>query len=253
MGRGTEQGGESTDQGGGSTEQGGVKRPIWMTSHPVAMSTRERQRDRGARRARTSIADMGRELRDARRALGLRQADVARAADVSRAWVSEIELGRAREVGLRTLSILLAVVGLDLSLRAYPGGSPLRDEGHRALLERFRGLLPEGAPWRTEVPFALPGDQRAWDAMTRLWGLRVGIEAEMRPTDLQALERRLELKARDGGADRLILVLADSRPNRRLVRLGGPSMATRFPLQGAAAIRALRSRDDPRGNLLVLV
>ena len=216
------------------------------------MATRERQRDRGARRARASLVELGRALREARRALGLRQADVARAAGVSRAWVSRIELGQAPEVGIRMLSILLAIVGLDLSLRAYPGASPLRDEGHRQLLERFRRLLPTGAPWSTEVPLPLPGDQRAWDAMTGLWGLRVGIEAEMRPLDLQALERRLELKARDGGADRLILVLSDSRANRRLIRLSQPSMRTRFPLQGAAAIGAMRSAVDPGCNLLVL-
>lgn len=51
----------------------------------------------------------------------------------------------------------------------------------------------------------LPRDQRAWDAVTELWHLSVGIEAETRPTDLQALERRLLLKARDGGVARLVL------------------------------------------------
>jgi hypothetical protein len=151
------------------------------------------------------------------------------------------------------LSILLAVVGLDLSLRAYPGGSPLRDEGHRQLLARFRALLPLSASWRTEVPLPTPGDQRAWDATTDLWGMRVGIEAEMRPTDLQALERRLGLKLRDGGVDRLILVLADSRANRRLIRTVGEGLRSSFPLQGAAANAAIRSVADTRCNLLVLV
>ena len=91
------------------------------------------------------------------------------------------------------LSILLAIVGLDLSVRAYPGGHPLRDEGHRRVRERARALLPGSAPWQTEVPVAGRGDLRAWDAMTRLWGLRVAIEVELRPSDLQALERRLAL------------------------------------------------------------
>ena len=129
---------------------------------------------------------MGRELREARRSLGLRQADVARAARVSRGWVSKVELGMAPEVGIRMLSTLLAVVGLDLSMRAYPGGSPLRDEGHRQLLERFRALLPADSAWKTEVPLPIPGDQRAWDATTERWRLRVGIEAETGPSDLQA-------------------------------------------------------------------
>ena len=89
-----------------------------------------------------------------------------------------VELGRADDVTVTTLSVLSAVVGLDLGLRAYAGGSPLRDQGHRKLLDRFRALSPRTAAWRIEVPLPIPGDQRAWDAMTDLWSLRVGIEAE---------------------------------------------------------------------------
>jgi transcriptional regulator with XRE-family HTH domain len=88
------------------------------------------------------LAEIGREVRQARRGLGLRQVDVARGAGVSRSWVGRIELGQAPEVGFRLLSIIAAMVGLDLSLKAYPGASPLRDLGHRRLLERFRALLP---------------------------------------------------------------------------------------------------------------
>ena len=196
--------------------------------------------------------ELGRELREARRARGLRQADVARAAAVSVSWVSAIELGRAADVGLRRLSQVLAVVGLDLVARAYPGGDALRDEGHRLLLARFRALLPANAVWRTEVPFAASRDQRAWDAVTELWELRVGIEAETRPTDLQSLERRLLLKARDGGASRLILVLADSRHNRSLLRVAGEGLRATFPLQGRSGMDALLGPRDPGCNLLVL-
>lgn len=217
------------------------------------MPHRERQRDRGARRARSSLAELGRELRQARHAAGLRQADVARASGVSASWISRVERGVAPEVGLRQLSIIAAVVGLDLSVRAYPGGAPLRDEGHRQVLQRARGLLPAGAPWRTEVPFPQVGDARAWDAMTELWNLRVGIEAELRPDDLQALERRLGLKLRDGGVDRMILVLADTRHNRGLLRLAGEDLRGLFPLQGREAIAALSSSTDPGCNLLILV
>ena len=198
------------------------------------------------------MAHLGRELREAGRSVGLRQADVARAAGVSPSWVSRIERGLATEVGLRLYSILLAVVGLDLSARAYPGGHPLRDEGHRRGRERFRALLPEDAPWHTEVPVAGRGDLRAWDAMTRLWGLRVAIEVELRPSDMQALERRLSLKLRDGDADRLVLVAADTRHNRALLRLAADDLSRLFPLQGAAAKAALRSPNDPACNPLVL-
>jgi transcriptional regulator with XRE-family HTH domain len=214
---------------------------------------KERQRDRGTRRARASLAELGRELREARRAAGLRQVDVARFAGVSSSWVSQVERGMAADVSFRLLGVLLAIVGLDLSVRAYPGGSPLRDEGHRRLLGRFRALVPEGAPWRTEVPLPQPGDQRAWDAVTELWRLRVGIEAELRPMDLQALQRRIALKKRDGHVDRVVLVLADTRHNRSLLRLLGDSLRDPFPIQGHAARLALRSASDPGADLLVLV
>ena len=40
-------------------------------------------------------------------------------------------------------------------------------------------------------------------------------EGETRPTDIQELARRLALKKRDGGVDRLILVLKDTEWCRR--------------------------------------
>ena len=221
--------------------------------HPPDMPYRERARDRGVRRARSSLAEIGRELRQARQSASLRQADVAHVTGVSASWVSRVERGVADEVGLRQLSVMLAVVGMDLSVRAYPGPQPLRDEGHRRVLVGVRHLLPETAPWQTEVPFPDAGDQRAWDAVTRLWGLRVGIEAELRPNDLQALQRRLGLKLRDGHVDRLILALANTRHNRALLRLAAEDLRPMFPLQGREAVAALKSPQDPGCNLLILV
>ncbi len=147
---------------------------------------------------------------------------------------------------------MAAIVGLDLSVRAFPGGQPLRDQGHRQLLSRIRVVLPQGAPWQTEVPLPQRGDKRAWDAMTRLWTLRVGIEAELRPSDLQALERKVALKRRDGGVERVFLVLADTRHNRALLRLVGDELRVTFPLQGPAAKAAVTAKTDPGCDLLFL-
>jgi transcriptional regulator with XRE-family HTH domain len=215
--------------------------------------TRERRRDRGRRRARTTLGQLGRELRDARRGLGQRQRDLAIGAGVSASWVSRIERGEVDEVGYRLLCVLFTLVGLDLSSRVFPGGTPLRDEAHRQLLARFRERLPAGTPWRTEVPLSRPPDQRAWDAVVQLWGRRVGVEAEVQLTDLQALERRLQLKARDGEVDRLILLVGDTRRNRDLLREVASGLRGSFPLQGRAALAALRDLSDPGCDLLVLV
>lgn len=231
---------------------GQVKPTEGGRGHAADMPYKERHRDRGARRARVSLAEVGRELRLARLATGLRQRDVADAAGIHPSWVSRVERGLADEAGLRLLSILAAIVGLDLSVRAFPGGQPLRDEGHRRLLSRIRALLPDGAPWQTEVPLPRHGDKRAWDAMTRLWNLRTGIEAELRPSDLQALARKIALKRRDGGVDRMFLILADTRHNRALLRLVGDELRVAFPLQGSAARAALRANADPGCDLLFL-
>ena len=184
-----------------------------------AVVTRERHRDRGTRRARASLAELGRELREARRGAGLRQADVARIAGVSASWVSQIERGSRGGRQLPTArASLLAVVGLDLSVRAYPGrfshsGTTAIDVCWAASVS----LLPQGAPWRTEVPLPDPGDQRAWDAMTELcgtcgWASRRSCgRRTSRPWS-----GRIDLKKRDGVVDRVVLVLADTRHNRGL-------------------------------------
>ena len=88
------------------------------------MGVRERPRDRGVRLARAALIQLGREIREARRGLGLRQIDVARVTGVSGSWISRIERGVAPEVGVRLLAVVLAVVGLDLSVRAFAGGAP---------------------------------------------------------------------------------------------------------------------------------
>src|SRR4029453_8828733 len=108
--------------------------------------------------------------------------------------------------------------GLGLSNKAYPTGDPIRDRAQLALLERLRGRLHPSLRWRTEVPLPREGDLRAWDAEIRgpppaRWRMRV--EAETRITDGQALERKLGLKVRDDPGGHLILLVADTRANRR--------------------------------------
>jgi transcriptional regulator with XRE-family HTH domain len=173
--------------------------------------------------------ELGEELRRARVAAGLSQQTIARSIGTSHMTVGRIERGVAPNVSLRRLARALAVVGLELTARAYPAGSPLRDAAHAALLEKLRALLHFSLRWRTEVPFPNPGDMRAWDALIALPGARIGVEAETRPRDGQELERRLALKHRDGGVDHLILLLADTRSNRAFVRDRQAELAALLP------------------------
>ncbi len=125
------------------------------------MATRRRPADVGAEIGRKALADLLREEAIARRDRGLSLHDVGAAVGVSESWLSRTERGLAGDLGLVRLSSMLSVVGLTLSARAYPGGSPLRDEGHAGLLLRLRRELHPTLFWRVEVPFPLPGDLRA--------------------------------------------------------------------------------------------
>ena len=125
-------------------------------------------RDRGTRRGRQHLTTLASEIRSAREAAGLSQSAVAHASGLSRAEVSRIERGRAPWLNIVEASELCAVVGLDLWLRAYVGGDPLRDAAHVALLRRFLDQMGPGIRVRTELPLDRPGDPRAWTRCLRI-------------------------------------------------------------------------------------
>ena len=217
------------------------------------MAPKERAVDRGSRLARLLLAQLGREIREARLAAGLTQAQVALACGLAASYISRIERGAAPGVSLHHLARILSVVGLDLTARAYPAGNPLRDAAHVALLGRLRARIAPSLTWRTEVPLPKPGDLRAWDAMIEGPRFRMGVEAEMRPRDWQALDRRLSLKQRDGGVGRVLLLLADTRANRALMREFGDALRVNYPVDGRVALAALAAGRDPGGGAVILL
>jgi transcriptional regulator with XRE-family HTH domain len=219
--------------------------------HDGAMSATQRRMARAKERSKAALREIGRELREARVARGLSQRVVALAIGVSQAQVSMIEGAEYPTVTVLTLWRFAAAVGLDLSLRAFPGGPPLRDKAHIDLLDRFRSAVGAGWRWFSEVPLPVPGDKRAWDRLMRGFGLVIAVEAETRPTDMQELGRRLALKKRDGGVDRLILVLPNSSWCRKLVALN--ELQSAFPVRSRAALAALQAGRDPGGDAIVLV
>jgi transcriptional regulator with XRE-family HTH domain len=216
------------------------------------MATRERPIDRGRRAARIQASAVGQEVREARLAAGVSQSIVAEAAGTSRAEISRIERGRAPHAPLARLTTVAAVLGLDLSLRLYPAGLPIRDRGQVALLERLRHLIHPSLKWSTEVPLPIPGDVRAWDASISGSGWTMYVDAETRLRDIQALQRRTSIKQRDSSASRVLLLIADTRTNRAiLARLGAPLLPdARRPRRLLADLRAGR---DPGGSGVVLL
>ena len=158
--------------------------------------------------------------------------------------------------GLEFLGAYCAVVGLDLALRAFPAGDPIRDRAQLALLERFRARLHPSLRWRTEVPLPLDRDLRAWDAevtgrQPEPWRARV--EAETRISDGQALERRLSLKDRDDPDGHLILLLSDTRANRRALVTLRPGLEQLLPLGTREILQAMKAGHDPGGSGIVIL
>jgi transcriptional regulator with XRE-family HTH domain len=218
------------------------------------MSTKQRAVDKGSARARSIVRELANELRIARVNHGLSRAAVAQASGVCRSQVSRLELGQAPRATVLELSRLLAVVGLELSARAYPGGPPIRDAAHRALIGRLRALVSPSVEWRFEVPVGRAGDQRAWDAVLLIGTSQLAVEAETRLRDVQGLQRRLSLKRRDDPeVSGVLLLLADTRNNRTLAREHGEDLRSDFSLPAREMLTALADGRCPNGSGIALL
>lgn len=217
------------------------------------MGTKARQVDLGTARATELVRRAGHEIRLARTDRGLSLAVVAGAAGLSISAVSRIERGLVMRASVYDLARLHAVVGLEVSIRSFPAGQPIRDAAHGALLADFRRCLHRSIRWAVEVPLPIAGDRRAWDALIRGNGWSYGIEAETAPRDAQALIRRLQLKLRDGRVDGVLLVVRRTVQTRRFVHEAGPLLRTSFAADGARAIELLRAGVDPGGNALIVL
>lgn len=195
--------------------------------------------------------DIAAELREARLSAGVSQDHVARVAGLHQSKISRIERAQRTSVRVDELAQHCAALGLRLSLKAYPEGGAVRDAGQLRLLRRFREELHGGFGWHSEVPVAAGGDARAWDVVLDGPGT-IGIDAETRLRDVQAVQRRSELKWRDGGLDRLVLLIAATRHNRGVVREHRAALASTFPADTAEVMAALRRGVLPPRNGIVV-
>lgn len=216
------------------------------------MPTRESLRIRGTRQAAATRQRLGDEARTLRLAAGLSQEQLAEAAGVSRDWLADFEHGRLKVVDLRRSTVVFACLGQKLVVRGYPVGAGLRDAGQLRLVERFNARLAPA--WRriAEAVMPIPGDLRAWDELL-IGGVRIGVDAETRPADLQAIGRDMNLKLRDSQADRMILLVADTHRNRALVRANVAALRQTFPLDTRTTLAALATGSGPGANGLVLL
>jgi transcriptional regulator with XRE-family HTH domain len=206
------------------------------------------------RRARAQVDQVLDDARHARLARGISMARVASALGCSRQLIGLVEHRRLQSIDPAFLARYCAAVGLDVSVRAHPGGAPLRDSGQLRLLARLRTLLGDGWTWRTEVPVSADrADRRAIDAVLTRPGQRIGIEAVSRIGDAQAAVRLITLKQEVVRLRCMILLLADTRHNRAAVLAGEPTLRPAFPLRTRTVLRALRAGFPPASNGIVFL
>ncbi len=212
----------------------------------------------GRERASYLAARIGIALRDARRAQGVRQRDVAERAGLTQSHVSRIERGLEPGTPLSTLCSLSAAVGVQLAafIEARPGATLPRDHEHlrrqalvidTARAGGWRGepealvTVPGGQPRSVDVLLARDAPREC--AVTEIWDLMPDIGDAMRGLEakVEAVRRRLGPEWRVTG----LLVVRATRRNRELVHRFGALFRARYPASSSAWLRALTDPDAP--------
>jgi transcriptional regulator with XRE-family HTH domain len=78
-----------------------------------------------------NMAEIGKVIRDARKARGLTQQQLGELLGMSRATISGVETGRIAEIGIRKVAALCSVLDLEIMVgkrRPYPTLQELRQE-----------------------------------------------------------------------------------------------------------------------------
>lgn len=163
-----------------------------------------------------------------------------------------LERGDPATMTIDLVARVAAVLGLELAASLHPDGDPVRDRGQLALIERLHKRLPNVPRWRAEVPMPIPGDLRSGDVVITIREGDILVEAETRLEDLQAIERKGAVKARDLGAIRFVLLVADTRHNRQALR-DHPELTRRFPVDTRTCLARLARGEDPGGDALVIL
>jgi transcriptional regulator with XRE-family HTH domain len=217
------------------------------------MATTQRRSDRGRVTAEHVRRAIGQDIRGTRVGAGLSLRAAAGSVGLSYSVLGRIERGVLANVTVVQLALGCAAVGLRLSCKAYPDDDPIRDAGQARLLRRFEERLPRGTRYRRESPIPIAGDLRGVDETVILDGVRTGVEAETHLADLQALERRLQQKQRDAKLPVLILLVADTRHNRRVLALHRESLRGSFPLDTRAVMARVMRGLPPDQNGIVII
>ena len=216
------------------------------------MPIRTRLLDEARRRSIRVAHDLGDELRAARHVAGLTQRDVARAIHSSQAEVSRRERGLRRGIGVDRLIAHAAAVGMRVSVKMWPVGGAIRDAAQARHVAALVARV--GRVWKVllEAPIPLAGDLRAVDVLLRSPAGSVAVEVITRLSDLQAQLRAAQLKARDIGATRLVIVVAGTHANRRAVADARGTLLATFDLDARHVLADLAAGRVPPRDALFL-
>lgn len=213
-----------------------------------AVATKEQRFATSSRRGERLMHSFGEEVRHARIALGMTQQALAGSVRMSQTKVCRVEAGRLRSLSFMDATRLAAAVGLDLSVKAYPSERRPRDVAQMKRLIALLANVAHPLRYRTEAPLPSTGpypEQRAWDAMIDGDGEETAVELEVSLYDIQAQTRRIFLKERDGHPDHLLVVVADTRSNRRALRQSEAVLGNLPVLRKRDVIAALRAGKHP--------
>ena len=219
----------------------------------------------GRRRTLAVAARLGVALADARRAAGMRQAEVADRSGLSQTRVSELERGVGAGASLETWALAAAAVGEQLVgfLEHAAGATLPRDMEHLRRQASLVALashggweaLPElavdrGTQRSRSIDVALIRAARRVAIITEIWDWFEDVGASFRSIDGKREALRTLLSDRGGDADawavRCLFVVRRTRRNAALVSELHPLFAARFPGSPQAWLRAL---GDPHANL----
>jgi transcriptional regulator with XRE-family HTH domain len=215
------------------------------------MPSRSRALDDALRLSSRLRAAIAVELREALIAHGLSQAAVSKALGASRKYVSQVESAKVA-VSVDYLVRHSAVLGLKPSIKLYPVGGGLRDAAQLRYIAKFIQRI--GAAWRIrlDVPMPIAGDLRAVDVLLE-GACVVAVEVVTHLRDDQALLRAAQLKQRDIGAPRLIIVVSGSHANRRAIAEARASLVATFDLDTHRTLTKLANGEDPGRDAIVVL
>lgn len=197
--------------------------------------------------------EIGDQLRTARIVAGATQRQVGEAIGVSDSEISRRELGTSRRLTGERLAVHAGAVGLKLWVRLFPLGGGVRDSAQAKYIAAFVARV--GRRWRVTIEAVMPvtGDLRAVDALLSSDAVRIAVEVITRLGDLQAQIRAAQAKARDIGATRLVVVVADTHANARALRESEGALVPAFDLATRRVLRELAAGRDPGRDAIVLL